>query len=86
MRGEIVLAMHADAVVVPEQSVIRRPAGEVVYAIVDGKAAQRVVTPGERLEGLVEIVAGLAAGEQVAVEGAAYLSDGAPVRMAGTAP
>ncbi|MBP9035492.1 MAG: efflux RND transporter periplasmic adaptor subunit [Pseudomonadales bacterium] len=86
VRGEIVLAMHADAVVVPEQSVIRRPAGEVVYAIVDGKAAQRVVTPGERLEGLVEIVAGLAAGEQVAVEGAAYLSDGAPVRMAGTAP
>ena len=33
-----------------------------------------------------QIADGLAAGEQVAVEGAAYLSDGAPVRMAGTAP
>jgi len=86
VRGEIVLATHANAVVVPEQSLVRRPAGEVVYVIRDGKAEQRVVTPGERLDTLVEITAGLAAGETVAVEGAAYLSDGAPVRLAGNAP
>ena len=86
VRGEIVLATHANAVVVPEQSLVRRPAGEVVYVIRDGKAAQRVVTPGERLDGLVEITAGLAAGDMVAVEGAPYLSDGAPVRLAGDAP
>ncbi len=86
VRGEIVLETHADAVVVPEQSVIRRPAGEVVYVIRDGRAEQRVVGTGERLEGLVEIIAGVAAGETVAVEGAAYLSDDAPVRLAGNAP
>lgn len=86
VRGEIVLATHANAVVVPEQSLVRRPAGEVVYVIRDGKAEQRVVTPGERLDGLVEITAGLAAGDTVALEGAAYLSDGAPVRLAGNAP
>jgi membrane fusion protein, multidrug efflux system len=86
VRGEIVVATHANAVVVPEQSLVRRPAGEVVYVIRDGKAAQRVVTLGERLDGLVEITAGLAAGDMVAVEGAPYLSDGAPVRLAGDAP
>ena len=42
--------------------------------------------PGERLDGLVEITTGLAAGDTVAVEGAPYLSDGAPVRLAGDAP
>jgi membrane fusion protein (multidrug efflux system) len=66
--------------------VIRRPAGEVVYVIRDGRAEQRVVDTGERLDGLVEIIAGVAAGETVAVEGAAYLSDDAPVRLAGNAP
>ena len=86
VRGEIVLARHPDAVVVPEQSLVRRPAGEVVYVIRDGRASQRVVTPGERFDGLVEIVSGLAAGDTVAVEGAAYLSDGAPVRLAEKAP
>jgi RND family efflux transporter MFP subunit len=85
VRGEILLATHANAVVVPEQSLVRRPAGEVVYVIRDGKAEQRAVGTGERLEGLVEITAGVAAGETVAVEGAAYLSDGAPVRLAGNA-
>ena len=86
VRAEIVLATHANAVVVPGQSLVRRPAGDVVYVISDGKAAQRVVTTGERLDGLVEITAGLAAGDTVAVEGAPYLSDGAPVRVAGNAP
>lgn len=86
VRGEIVLAMHPNAVVVPEQSLVRRPAGEVVYVIRDGKALQRVVTPGERFDGFVEILSGLAAGDTVAVEGAAYLSEGAPVRLAEKAP
>lgn len=86
VRARIVLRTRTDAVVVPAQSVVRRPAGEVVYAIADGKAAQRVVTTGERIDGLVEIYEGLAAGETVAVEGAAYLSDGAPVRLAESAP
>jgi hypothetical protein len=30
-------------VVVPEQAVVLRPAGKVVYLIVDGKAEQQVV-------------------------------------------
>jgi len=83
VRAEVTVGTHANAVVVPEQSLVRRPAGEVVYVIADGRAAQRIVTVGERLDGLAEITGGLAGGERIALEGAAYLSDGAPVRIAG---
>jgi RND family efflux transporter MFP subunit len=77
--GVVVLGEHAQAVVVPEASVVLRPAGEVVY-VVQGKAAlQRIVKTGLRQDGMVEIVEGLSAGETVAVDGAAFLTDKAPV-------
>lgn len=84
--AEVVAAVHRGAVMVPEASVVRRPAGEVVYVIRDARAEQRVVSLGERTDGLVEVVSGLSAGEAVAAEGAAYLTDGAAVRMAEVRP
>jgi hypothetical protein len=51
----------------------------VVYIIKNNIAMQRLVKTGLRQEGKVEIVEGLAAGEQVAVDGAAFLTDQAPV-------
>jgi RND family efflux transporter MFP subunit len=79
VNGTVILGEHADAVVVPEQSIVLRPAGEVVYIIKNNIAMQRLVKTGLRQEGKVEIVEGLAAGEQVAVDGAAFLTDQAPV-------
>jgi RND family efflux transporter MFP subunit len=84
--GELEIERHAGAVVVPSTSLVRRPAGEVVYVIEGDRAVQRVVRVGERFEGRVEVLEGVRAGEAVAVEGAAYLSDGAPVRYAGARP
>lgn len=81
VNGSVILGEHAQAVVVPEASVVLRPAGEVVYVIKDKTAAQRIVKTGLRQEGLVEITAGLVAGETVAVDGAAYLTDKAPVSV-----
>jgi membrane fusion protein (multidrug efflux system) len=81
VNGSVILGEHAQAVVVPEASVVLRPAGEVVYVIKDKTAAQRIVNTGLRQEGLVEITAGLATGETVAVDGAAYLTDKAPVNV-----
>jgi multidrug efflux pump subunit AcrA (membrane-fusion protein) len=68
-------------VVVPEESVVLRPAGKVVYVVADGKAVQRPVETGYRKGGLVEIVKGLAAGETVAVDGAGFLTNNAPVAL-----
>lgn len=81
VNGTVILGEHAQAVVVPEASVVLRPAGEVVYVIQDKNAQQRVVKTGLRQQGQVEIVEGLAAGETVAMDGAGYLTDKAPVTV-----
>jgi len=79
--GEIVLEQRDDAVVVPRESVVQRPAGEVVYVIEDGKARQRVVEAGVERDGRVELRSGVAAGATVAVDGAGFLTDAAPVTV-----
>lgn len=81
VNGTIILGERAGAVVVPEQSVVLRPAGEVVYVVRDGVAHQRKVTTGVRQSGMVEIIEGLQAGEQVAVDGASFLTDQAKVTV-----
>lgn len=75
VNGAVVLGMRGQAVVVPEQSVVLRPAGEVVYVILNNQAQQRIVKSGLREQGMVEILEGLSGGEIVAVDGAAYLTD-----------
>ena len=58
-----------------------RPAGKVVYLIVDDKAKQQVVEVGSKQGGLIEIVSGLKGGETVALDGAGFLSNGATVNV-----
>jgi RND family efflux transporter MFP subunit len=81
VNGAVILGEHPEAIVVPEASVVLRPAGEVVYVIKDKTAQQRIVKTGLRQEGVVEIVEGLAANETVAVDGAGYLTDKAAVNV-----
>ena len=78
--GRIVLERR-DSVVVPAVSVVLRPAGQVAY-LVDGDTVRQVkVQVGERLGSELEVMSGLAAGDRIAVDGAAYLSDGAAVKL-----
>lgn len=79
VTGKIQVARRENAVVVPESSVVLRPAGTVVYIVKNAVAKQQVVRTGLRLEGQVEILSGLAAGQVVAMDGAGFLTDGAPV-------
>lgn len=81
VNATVVLGVHKNAVVVPEASVVLRPAGDVVYVVSGNKAKQQVVKVGLRQQGLVEITEGLKAGETVAVDGAAYLTNGAEVKV-----
>ena len=80
VRGEVVLGVHHGALVVPEQAVVLRPAGAVVYALDDDTARERVVQTGALRDGLIEIVTGLKVGDIVIVDGAGLLSEGAKVR------
>jgi hypothetical protein len=68
---------------VPQVAVVRRPAGDVVYVIKDGKAEERLIQRGQRNGGRIEIVEGLAEGERVAVDGAGFLTQGAAVDVTG---
>lgn len=86
VRASVLLATRPAAVVVPVQALVRRPAGEVVYVVQGARVTERAIRTGERLEGMVEIREGLVGDETLALEGAAFLSDGASVRVAGKTP
>jgi RND family efflux transporter MFP subunit len=81
VNGALIVAEHPQALVVPEVSLVLRPAGEVVYVINNNKAEQRVVRSGIRQDGYVEILSGLTPGEPIAVDGASFLTDKAPVSV-----
>ncbi|MBL4622272.1 MAG: efflux RND transporter periplasmic adaptor subunit, partial [Immundisolibacteraceae bacterium] len=85
VSGEVVLDSR-HSVVVPKVALVIRPAGKTVYVIKDQIARQRIVTIGEYLDDQVEVLKGLEIGEIIAVEGAAYLSDGAPIKTPGSKP
>lgn len=77
----VVTGQKPAAIVVPEQSVVLRPAGKVVYRIIDGKAVQQIVEVGSKQQGVIEILSGLQGGETVALDGAGFLSNGAAVNV-----
>jgi len=82
VEATVIVERRPDAVVVPMISVVRRPAGQVVYVLEDPAAQQvrqRLVETGERQNGSIEIRSGLQAGETVVADGAHYLSEGARV-------
>jgi RND family efflux transporter MFP subunit len=82
VNAQVVTGRKENAVVVPEQSVVLRPAGKVVYLVEDGKAIQRIVETGIRKDGFIEILSGLSGGETVVADGAGFLTNNAPVAVA----
>lgn len=80
VTARVVLASH-EGVVVPTASVVRRPAGDVVYVVTGDKVAERKVPVGLRTVEKAEILGGVEPGETVAVSGAGFLTDGALVTV-----
>ncbi len=85
VTGSVILGDQAAAMMAPEQSVVLRPAGEVVYVVRDNKAYQTKVKTGLRKNGLVEITEGLHENDTIVVDGAGFLTDKALVKLAGDA-
>jgi len=81
INARIVVATRQGALMVPEESVVLRPAGKVVYVVLGGRAEQRLVQTGLKQDGLYELVSGVAPGEVVAVDGAGFLTHGAAVTL-----
>ncbi|MFM9970652.1 MAG: efflux RND transporter periplasmic adaptor subunit [Burkholderiales bacterium] len=83
VNAAVVSAVKENVVTVPEQSVVLRPAGKVVYLVSEGKALQKIVETGSRKDGKIEIISGLSGGETIALDGAGFLTNNANVTLPG---
>jgi len=74
VKGTVIFSTR-EGIAVPEQSVVLRPAGQVVYIVNKDKVEQRKVIIGINQDGVIEILSGLEENEVVALDGAGYLTD-----------
>lgn len=77
----IVKGAPRDAVTVPESALVPRGDDLLVYKADNGKALEIKVRTGRRESGFVEIIEGVAAGEQVVTAGQQRLRDGASLEI-----
>lgn len=80
-RVAVELDERLDAVLIPEAAVVLQEKGPIVYRIVEGRAMLTPVAIGVRRDGRVEIKTGLAAGDEVVVNGHVRLRDQAQVEV-----
>jgi len=81
-RVRLVTKDERDALVLPEQALVPQGEDQYVFRVVDGKAARTKVEVGQRRDGRVEIVKGVAAGETIVTAGQLKIRDGVPVAVA----
>ena len=84
LTGTVLVDIHKKAVMAPIMSVVRRPAGDLVYVINGDMVEARVVVTGHHDGVFIEILSGLKGDETIATDGAAFLTDGANVSIAGS--
>ena len=75
----VTLAVKTDALLLPEQAIWPIGNDKTVFVVEDGKAVQKTVVLGQREPGLVEVVSGLSAGEEVVTAGQMKIFEGAAV-------
>lgn len=68
-EAQLTIDPAAQAVVVAGSSLVEFAGAQKVWRVVDGSAKEQMVRPGRRSEGLVEIVEGLTAGDQILING-----------------
>jgi membrane fusion protein (multidrug efflux system) len=79
IEARLATETRANAIVIPEDAVQPLRTANVVWVVADGKASRRVVTLGARAPGVVEVQAGLSAGEAVVVGGLERMAEGLAV-------
>ena len=81
-RVRLLFSDERDSVAVPEQSLIPVGDEQYLFKVVDGRAQRFKVEIGQRRDGQVEILQGLAAGDVVVTAGQLKLRDGSQVKIA----
>lgn len=68
-------------VVVPQEAIVFRDGAPAILVLQGNSVTQRALVTGARQDGVVEVLDGVAEGEQVVVSGAGFLTDGDRVRV-----
>ena len=82
-RAEIEIDYHPDALVMPRAALLEEEGKYYAVAVRDNIAKRLEITLGFRDGDKIEVLSGLAEGDQVVLEGAYALAEGAPVQIAG---
>ena len=81
-RADLGIARREGVPMVPEEAVLQRSDGPVVFRLVEGdRVERRRVVTGVYRDHQVEIVEGVEAGDRIVVRGQARLTDGEPVAV-----
>ncbi|TNF60224.1 MAG: efflux RND transporter periplasmic adaptor subunit [Rhodobacteraceae bacterium] len=72
---------ETEFVVVPEEAIVFQAAETYVYVVADGTARRVPVRTGQRRDGVVAVVEGLAQGDVVIIRGLHRVRDGGPVEI-----
>lgn len=81
VRVSLAVHQYDGALMTPEESVIPQGSKPFIYTIKDSKAVLNPVTLGLRQDGLVQVLSGIAPGDQVITAGQMKLRPSAPVRI-----
>ncbi len=81
-RADLGVSVRENVAMIPQEAVLQRADGAVAYRVVgDARAERRSIKVGVIREGRVEVIEGLAVGDQVVVRGQDQLVDGSPVSL-----
>lgn len=80
VKGTIIFEKK-ESISVPEQSVVLRPSGTVIYEAINGKAIARNITTGISQNGWIEVIDGVDAGIDIVIDGAGYLTNDASIKV-----
>jgi membrane fusion protein (multidrug efflux system) len=82
-RVRLITKETKDALVVPEQALVPQGQDQYVFRVADGKAQRVKVEVGQRGDGRVEILSGVAPDDMVVTAGQLKIREGTPVQVAG---
>lgn len=83
-RVRVIVGERTNALLVPEEAIVPQGGQFFVYRVVEGAARRVPVKLGVRRDASVEILDGIAAGDQVVTAGMRLSRDGQPVRVLST--
>jgi len=84
-RVRLITRDEQNALVIPEQAIVPQGDEQYVFRVTDGKANRVKIAVGQRRDGLVQVLNGLAPNDVIVTAGQLKIRDGVPVSVASNA-